>query len=87
LFVTLQKTLTLNSLLSFILNCALTTSPFLGRPSSAILSCSVRSSGAFDSASIIRLANSSSSDQGVEQVLKSLTIIMMKRKKKNLLMN
>lgn len=43
-------------------SCARTTSPALGRPSSANLSCSVRSSGAFASASVIAFANSSSVD-------------------------
>lgn len=38
---------TLNSLLSFILICALTISPSLGFPNKAIFSCSVRSSGLF----------------------------------------
>lgn len=58
------KELTLNSLLSLIRSCARTTSPAFGRPSSAILSCSVKSSGALASASAIAFANSSSVDVG-----------------------
>lgn len=50
---------TLNSLLSLIRNCALTISPDFGRPSNAILSWSVKSSGALASASVTALANSS----------------------------
>lgn len=42
---------TLNSFDSFIRSCARIISPFLGLPSKIILSCSVRSSGAFASAS------------------------------------
>lgn len=38
-------------------------SPIRGRPNNAILSRSVRSSGAFDSASVIALANSSSAPE------------------------
>lgn len=52
--------LTLNSLLSFILSCARVMSPAFGRPRRAILSCSVKSSGAFASASVIAFASSSS---------------------------
>lgn len=50
---------TLNSLLSFILSCALILSPDFGRPSNAILSSSVKSSGAFASAAVTAFANSS----------------------------
>lgn len=52
--------LTLNSLLSLIRSCARMISPIFGRPSNAILSLSVKSSGAFASASVIAFANSSS---------------------------
>lgn len=52
--------LTLNSLLSLIRSCARVMSPIFGRPSNAILSFSVKSSGALASASVIAFANSSS---------------------------
>lgn len=53
------ETLTLNSLLSLILICALVMSPSLGLPIIAIFSLSVRSSGDFFSASAAKLATSS----------------------------
>lgn len=52
--------LTLNSLLSLMRSCARVMSPIFGRPSNAILSFSVKSSGALASASVIAFANSSS---------------------------
>lgn len=59
---------TLNSLLSLIRNCARTISPDFGRPNNAILSCSVKSSGALASASVTAFANSSECGRVREQV-------------------
>lgn len=78
-------------------NCARTTSPAFGRPSNAILSCSVRSSGAFDSATVIACANSSSASVVVvvishcclfnrkREAYKANKLIYLEKKKKKVL--
>lgn len=69
--------LTLNSFDSLIRSCARTVSPFFGRPSNAILSSSVRSSGAFASASWICWAISSSSSLPDSSFQKQLWVKML----------